>query len=182
MVLFASGRLPKLQPRWTLQDSPLPRRRPRRIVEERLADRWSNSRQSPLYEFARSTLVDRFQDDPDYEIPLFVISLRAGGTGLNLTAASYVVHFDRWWNPAVEDQATDRAYRIGQEENVQVFKYTTRGTVEQRIDAMIEQKKDLADAIVTSGEQFITELSMDDLKDLFSLQASALEESETGGA
>ncbi len=130
----------------------------------------------------RSTLVDRFQDDPDYEVPLFVISLRAGGTGLNLTAASYVIHFDRWWNPAVEDQATDRAYRIGQEENVQVFKYTTRGTVEERIDAMIEQKKDLAHAIVTSGEQFITELSMDDLKGLFSLQSSALEENEAGGA
>ena len=84
--------------------------------------------------------------------PLFVLSLKAGGTGLNLTAANHVVHFDRWWNPAVEDQATDRAFRIGQRKNVQVRKLTCVGTLEERIDTLIAQKKDLAERIVGSGE------------------------------
>ncbi|MHA1733598.1 MAG: DEAD/DEAH box helicase [Promethearchaeota archaeon] len=122
----------------------------------------------------RGALVDKFQDDPDNARPFFVVSLRAGGTGLNLTRATYVVHFDRWWNPAVEDQATDRAFRIGQEKNVQVFKFTTRGTVEEKIDAMISQKKELAATVVTTGEQFVTELSTEDLRDLFTLQESAV--------
>ena len=90
----------------------------------------------------RQELVERFQDRRDR--PFFVLSLKAGGTGLNLTAASHVIHFDRWWNPAVENQATDRAFRIGQKQNVLVHKFVCRGTVEERIDALIEQKKRLA--------------------------------------
>ena len=84
----------------------------------------------------RKELVQRFQEDET--VPFFVLSLKAGGTGLNLTAASHVVHFDRWWNPAVENQATDRAFRIGQKRNVLVHKFVCRGTVEERIDALIE--------------------------------------------
>src|SRR5205807_4621725 len=91
----------------------------------------------------RSELVKTFQDDGGP--PYFVISLKAGGSGLNLTAATHVVHFDRWWNPAVEDQATDRAFRIGQKRNVLVHKFVCRGTVEERIDAMIHDKRELAD-------------------------------------
>jgi non-specific serine/threonine protein kinase len=102
-------------------------------------------------------LVERFQADET--IPFFVLSLRAGGTGLNLTAASQVIHFDRWWNPAVENQATDRAFRIGQRRNVVVHKFVCRGTVEERIDALIEQKKGLAaDVLAAGGEGLITEL------------------------
>ena len=81
--------------------------------------------------------------------PFFVLSLKAGGTGLNLTAASHVIHFDRWWNPAVENQATDRAFRIGQKRNVLVHKFVCRGTVEEKIDAMIESKQGLADALLS---------------------------------
>ena len=90
---------------------------------------------------------------------VFLLSLKAGGTGLNLTAATHVIHFDRWWNPAVEDQATDRAFRIGQTRNVQVRKLVCVGTLEERIDRMIEEKKDLAARIVGSGEAWLTELS-----------------------
>ena len=92
--------------------------------------------------------------------PFFVISVKAGGTGLNLTAASHVVHFDRWWNPAVENQATDRAFRIGQKSNVLVHKFVCRGTVEERIDPMIREKQDLADEILKGGaEAQLTEMS-----------------------
>jgi SNF2 family DNA or RNA helicase len=106
----------------------------------------------------RQSLIDRFQkeDGP----PFFVLSLRAGGTGLNLTAASHVVHFDRWWNPAVENQATDRAFRIGQHRNVVVHKFVCRGTVEEQIDTLIEEKTNLADDILKAGaESMLTELS-----------------------
>jgi non-specific serine/threonine protein kinase len=107
---------------------------------------------------ARGGLVKRFQDDP--AVPFFVLSVKAGGTGLNLTAASHVVHFDRWWNPAVEDQATDRAYRIGQHRNVLVHKLVCRGTVEERIDRLIEDKQALARGVLTGGaETLLTELS-----------------------
>ena len=96
--------------------------------------------------------------------PFFVLSLKAGGTGLNLTAASHVVHFDRWWNPAVENQATDRAFRIGQKRNVLVHKLVCRGTVEERIDALITSKRALADAVVEGGgEARLTELSNEEL-------------------
>ncbi len=93
-----------------------------------------------------------------------MISLKAGGSGLNLTAASHVVHFDRWWNPAVEDQATDRAFRIGQKRNVLVHKFVCRGTVEERIDAMIRDKRAVADQLFKGeGETLLTEMSNDEL-------------------
>src|SRR4029453_2497716 len=102
----------------------------------------------------RDELVDRFQADD--EPMLFLLSLKAAGTGLNLTAASHVIHVDRWWNPAVEDQATDRAFRIGQRRNVQVRKFICVDTLEERIDAMIERKKALEERGVGTGEYWIT--------------------------
>ena len=107
---------------------------------------------------------------------LFLLSLKAGGTGLNLTAASHVIHVDRWWNPAVEDQATDRAFRIGQRRNVQVRKFVCVGTLEERIDAMIEDKKALAEQIVGTGESWLTELSADDLRSVLTLTSDAVSE------
>jgi non-specific serine/threonine protein kinase len=123
---------------------------------------------------ARDAMVARFQSDD--APPVLLISLRAGGTGLNLTAANHVVHFDRWWNPAVENQATDRAFRIGQKRNVQVRKFICTGTLEERIDTMIEEKKDLAERIVGSGEAWLTELSTDELRDIVALSADAVVE------
>ncbi len=121
---------------------------------------------------ARDLMVERFQeaDGP----PVFLLSLKAGGTGLNLTAATQVVHFDRWWNPAVEDQATDRAYRIGQKHNVQVRKFVCGGTLEERIDAMIEAKRALAERIVGAGEGWLTELSTDQLREVIALSSDAV--------
>ncbi len=118
---------------------------------------------------ARSKMVERFQNDDS--IPIFVLSLKAGGTGLNLTAANHVFHYDRWWNPAVENQATDRAYRIGQEKQVQVHKLICSGTLEERIDDLLEEKKNLADTIVGSGENWITEMNDQELKELFKLSS-----------
>ncbi|GLW32149.1 DEAD/DEAH box helicase [Actinoplanes regularis] len=120
----------------------------------------------------RDELVERFQnaDEP----MLFLLSLKAAGTGLNLTAANHVVHFDRWWNPAVEDQATDRAFRIGQSRDVQVRKFICTGTLEEKIDAMIERKKALASAVVGTGEDWITDLSTDQLRELFALDPAAV--------
>jgi superfamily II DNA or RNA helicase len=116
----------------------------------------------------RAALVARFQDDE--RVPFFVLSLKAGGTGLNLTAASHVVHFDRWWNPAVENQATDRAYRIGQHRNVVVHKLVCRGTVEERIDQLIEAKQGMADALIAGGaERLLTEMSDAELMELVAL-------------
>ncbi|GAA4944114.1 DEAD/DEAH box helicase [Actinoplanes utahensis] len=120
----------------------------------------------------RDELVERFQTDD--EPMLFLLSLKAAGTGLNLTAANHVVHFDRWWNPAVEDQATDRAFRIGQSRNVQVRKFICTGTLEEKIDAMIERKKALASSVVGTGEEWITDLSTDQLRELFSLDPAAV--------
>ena len=130
--------------------------------------------QTPVKE--RMTLVERFQTDET--IPFFVLSLRAGGTGLNLTAASQVIHFDRWWNPAVENQATDRAFRIGQRRNVVIHKFVCRGTVEERIDALIEQKKGLAaDLLEVGGDGLVTEMSDADVLRIVSLDLrSALAE------
>ncbi|MGH9663269.1 MAG: DEAD/DEAH box helicase [Bryobacteraceae bacterium] len=108
--------------------------------------------------------------------PVFLLSLKAGGTGLNLTSANHVFHFDRWWNPAVEDQATDRAFRIGQTRNVQVHKFLCVGTLEEKIDEMIERKKDVAGRVVGSGEAWLTELSNTELKSLFALRKEALGE------
>jgi SNF2 family DNA or RNA helicase len=104
-----------------------------------------------------------------------LISLRAGGTGLTLTRATHVIHLDRWWNPAVEDQATDRAHRIGQSRTVFVHRLVSAGTVEERIDAMIERKRDLAQRVVGSGESWLTELSTDDLREAVALHASAVQ-------
>jgi SNF2 family DNA or RNA helicase len=118
----------------------------------------------------RDAMVERFQQG---EPALFVLSIKAGGLGLNLTAANHVFHFDRWWNPAVENQATDRAFRIGQRRNVQVHKFVCVGTIEERIDQMIEQKKELADVVVGAGEGWITELSTTQLRELFALSRSA---------
>jgi SNF2 family DNA or RNA helicase len=121
---------------------------------------------------ARDTMVARFQrpDGP----PVFLLSLKAGGTGLNLTRATHVFHFDRWWNPAVEDQATDRAFRIGQARNVQVHKYICAGTLEERIDALIESKQALAEQVVGAGEAWLTELTSAELRDLLALRAEAV--------
>ena len=117
----------------------------------------------------RQDLVSRFQGDET--VPFFVLSLKAGGSGLNLTAASHVVHFDRWWNPAVESQATDRAFRIGQKRNVLVHKFVCRGTIEEKIDAMINDKKRLAADLLDAGggEVRLTELSDAELLRLVSL-------------
>jgi SNF2 family DNA or RNA helicase len=123
---------------------------------------------------ARDGMIARFQDADGP--PFFVLSLKAGGFGLNLTRANRVFHFDRWWNPAVEDQATDRAFRIGQTRNVQVHKFLCQGTLEETIDAMIESKKALAQMAIGTGEAWITELSTDQLRDLFALRAGAVEE------
>lgn len=117
---------------------------------------------------ARDEQVRRFQEEP-HGPRVFVLSVKAGGTGLNLTAANHVFHFDRWWNPAVEDQATDRAYRIGQKRTVHVHKLVCVGTVEEKVDRMLAQKRDLASKVVSTGEQWITELGNDDLRDLFAL-------------
>ncbi len=121
----------------------------------------------------RNEMVEQFQQETGGP-RLFVLSLKAGGTGLNLTRANHVFHFDRWWNPAVEDQATDRAFRIGQKQNVQVHKFVCVGTLEEKIDAMIEQKKGLARAIVGGGENWLTELSTDELRDLVHLRREVL--------
>ncbi len=123
---------------------------------------------------ARDALVAEFQEATGPAV--FLLSLKAGGTGLNLTAASHVIHFDRWWNPAVEDQATDRAYRIGQHNDVQVRKFVCVGTLEERIDAMIEEKKALAERIVGTGEGWLTELSSADLREVLALSPEAVPE------
>ncbi|MFD9633596.1 DEAD/DEAH box helicase [Streptomyces violascens] len=115
----------------------------------------------------RDRLVDAFQSG---EVPVFILSLKAAGTGLNLTRAGHVIHYDRWWNPAVEEQATDRAYRIGQTQPVQVHRLIAEGTVEDRIADMLEQKRRLADAVLGSGEGALTELTDRELADLISLR------------
>ncbi|MDY6911830.1 MAG: DEAD/DEAH box helicase [Chloroflexota bacterium] len=123
----------------------------------------------------RDAMIQRFQDDHRGP-PLFILSLKAGGLGINLTAANYVFHFDRWWNPAVENQATDRAFRIGQKKNVQVHKFVCLGTLEERIDEMIERKKELAESIVGTGEAWLTEMSTDQLNEIFALSREAVRE------
>jgi SNF2 family DNA or RNA helicase len=120
----------------------------------------------------RDGMVDAFQDESGP--PILVVSLKAGGTGLNLTNATHVVHYDRWWNPAVEDQATDRAHRIGQRRTVNVHKLVTGGTLEERIDSLLEDKRALADAVVGTGEAWLGDLSDDDLRALVELSADDL--------
>jgi SNF2 family DNA or RNA helicase len=121
----------------------------------------------------RQSLVSEFQAGSS-RYPVLILSLKAGGVGLNLTAATHVFHFDRWWNPAVENQATDRAYRIGQTRTVQVHKFVVRGTLEERIDQMIEEKTELADNIIGAGERALTELSTGQLRDLLTLRNEAV--------
>ena len=123
----------------------------------------------------RDRMVERFQGE-EAAPPVFILSLKAGGTGLNLTRANHVFHFDRWWNPAVENQATDRAFRIGQTRNVQVHKYVCAGTLEEKIDEMIERKKEVAETVVGAGEGWLTELSNRELKEIFALRRGATEE------
>ncbi|MEU0536510.1 SNF2-related protein [Amycolatopsis tolypomycina] len=139
-----------------------------RLLERRLKDRGLPTEllsgdSSPA---KRQDMVDRFQAG---EIPVFLLSLKAGGVGLNLTRATHVIHYDRWWNPAVEDQATDRAYRIGQDRPVQVHRLIAEGTLEERIAQVLEKKRGLAESIVGAGEDWITELSDDELADLVRL-------------
>jgi SNF2 family DNA or RNA helicase len=123
----------------------------------------------------RDRLVERFQTESDGP-PIFLLSLKAGGTGLNLTGANHVFHFDRWWNPAVEDQATDRAFRIGQTRDVQVHKFLCLGTLEEKIDEMIERKQEIAAGVIGTGEAWLTELSTAELKELFTLRQEAVGE------
>ena len=124
----------------------------------------------------RDTMINRFQKESGPGI--FIISLRAGGFGLNLTAATNVIHFDRWWNPSVENQATDRAYRIGQTKNVSVYKFITSGTIEEKIDELIESKSMIMDQVVASGEGWITNLSNDKLREILTLRKDSIETAE----
>ncbi|UZQ56011.1 DEAD/DEAH box helicase [Trichothermofontia sichuanensis B231] len=121
----------------------------------------------------REEMVDRFQHDPQGP-PIMILSLKAGGVGLNLTRANHVFHYDRWWNPAVENQATDRAFRIGQTRNVQVHKFVCSGTLEERIHELLENKKALAEQVVGTGEDWLTELDTDQLRTLLLLDRNAV--------
>ncbi|MEQ7847917.1 DEAD/DEAH box helicase [Nocardioides kribbensis] len=130
----------------------------------------------------REAMVRRFQDAaPDEPAPVFLLSLKAGGTGLNLTRADHVVHLDRWWNPAVEEQATDRAYRIGQTRPVQVHRMTTRGTIEEKVGELLARKRALADAVLGGGEAALTELSDAELRDLVTLRRDPAGGAAAGG-
>ena len=115
----------------------------------------------------REKLIDEFQNKPETKV--MILSLKAGGTGLNLTSATNVIHYALWWNPAVEDQATDRTYRIGQDKNVMVHRLVTLGTFEEKIDEMLKSKKDLANMAVYEGEKIITELSDEEIYEIFTL-------------
>jgi SNF2 family DNA or RNA helicase len=121
----------------------------------------------------REEMVDRFQHDPQGP-PIMILSLKAGGVGLNLTRANHVFHYDRWWNPAVENQATDRVFRIGQTRNVQVHKFVCNGTLEEKIHDMIESKKQLAEQVVGAGEEWLTEMDTDQLRNLLLLDRNAV--------
>lgn len=121
----------------------------------------------------REKMITEFQD-PETEPSVFILSLKAGGVGITLTKANHVFHFDRWWNPAVENQASDRAFRIGQKKNVFVHKFVAIGTLEEKIDQMIEDKKKLSAAVVGSDESWLTELDNEAFKQLISLNKSAI--------
>ena len=120
----------------------------------------------------RMKMVDRFQEDRT--VRSFILSLKAGGTGLNLTAASAVIHYDLWWNPAVEDQASDRAWRIGQRRDVVVYRFITAGTFEEKVNEMLKKKRELADLAVGVGESWIGDLTDDEIKSIFSLSSSGI--------
>jgi SNF2 family DNA or RNA helicase len=127
----------------------------------------------------REEMIDRFQHDPQGP-PIMILSLKAGGVGLNLTRANHVFHFDRWWNPAVENQATDRVFRIGQTRNVQVHKFVCTGTLEEKIHDMIESKKQLAEQVIGAGEDWLTEMDTDQLRNLLILDRNAVIEEDEG--
>ena len=120
-------------------------------------------------------MVERFQTGDDAP-PVLVATLKAGGTGLNLTAANHVIHVDRWWNPAVEDQTTDRAYRIGQRRDVHVRRFVCVGTLEERIDDMIGSKRELSALTVATGESWLGDFGNDELYELFALRDEAVSE------
>jgi SNF2 family DNA or RNA helicase len=122
----------------------------------------------------RDAMVDRSQEQDGP--PIMLVSLKAGGTGLNLTAANHVIHIDRWWNPAVEDQATDRAFRIGQQRTVQVHKLLCMGTLEEKIDQLLDKKAALAHLVVGSGDDWLTEMSFQQLRELITLSPEAIVE------
>ena len=126
---------------------------------------------------SRDAMVQRFQEDVDAP-PVFLLSLKAGGTGLNLTRATHVFHYDHWWNPAVESQATDRAHRIGQTRTVYVHRLVSLGTLEEKIADMLEQKKGLANLAYGDGEAWLTELGDDELRALVELSDDAVEGEE----
>ena len=117
----------------------------------------------------RTEIVEKFQGER--YVPFIVLSVKAAGTGLNLTKANHVIHFDRWWNPAVENQATDRAFRIGQTKDVMVHKFVSKGTIEEKIDAIINSKKELAENVIgAGGEKWITDLNNEELFSLLRLE------------
>ena len=140
------------------------------ILEKIIADEFNTN---PLFFHgslnvkAREEMIKEFSEEINRKI--MILSLKAGGLGLNLTSASNVIHYDLWWNPAVEDQATDRTYRIGQDKNVMVHRFITLSTFEEKIDKIIKDKRELADAAVFTGEKVITELSDDEIYEIFSL-------------
>jgi SNF2 family DNA or RNA helicase len=145
------------------------------MLQEQLALRYSTT---PFFlhggvtKAERDKMVTQFQEGQGS--PIFILSLKAGGVGLNLTRANHVIHYDRWWNPAVENQATDRVFRIGQRKNVEVHKLISLGTLEEKIDELIEAKRSLSEQVVGSGEQWITEMSNDELTKLITLQVGNL--------
>ena len=116
----------------------------------------------------KTEVIDTFQEDEDHKI--LVATLKTGGTGLNLTAARNVIHYDLWWNPAVENQATDRVHRIGQDKDVMVYRFITKGTLEEEIDAISKRKTDLAGKAIINDETFITEMSNEELKEILTLR------------
>jgi len=116
----------------------------------------------------KTDVIDTFQENPDYRI--LVATLKTGGTGLNLTAASNVIHYDLWWNPAVENQATDRVHRIGQKNDVMVYRFITKGTLEETIDSIVKKKINLAEKAISTDETFITEMSDEELRKILSLR------------
>lgn len=118
----------------------------------------------------RDEIINKFQNNKQNKI--FIITIKTGGVGLNLTAASNVIHYDLWWNPAVENQATDRAYRIGQKKNVMVYRFITSGTFEEKINQMLDDKRELAEITVTNEEKFITEIDDKELKNMLKLRNS----------
>ncbi|MEF2966215.1 DEAD/DEAH box helicase [Paenibacillus sp. M1] len=149
------------------------------LIKEQLAKRYG---EAPFFlhggvvKQERDDMVKGFQEGVG--APFFVLSLKAGGVGLNLTRANHVIHYDRWWNPAVENQATDRVFRIGQRKNVEVHKLICQGTLEERIDELIERKKSLSEQVVGSGEQWLTEMSDEELRGLIALRAGSMIEEE----